>query len=38
MMEQMDGVVLTLADLVVVSDTMEPYALTFPSRPTLWWL
>lgn len=29
MMEQMDGVALTLADLVMVSDTMEPYALTF---------
>ena len=29
MMEQMDGVVLTLADLVMVSDAMEPYALTF---------
>ena len=29
MMEQMDGVALTLADLVVVSDTMGPYALTF---------
>ena len=29
MMEQMDGLLLTLADLVTVSDALEPYALTF---------